>query len=264
MIQLRQALILERQGVVSLVGAGGKTSLMFKLAREISDAGDTVLTTTTTKILNPTPQQSSNLIISDDLDTIIKNTEEVYKKNQRHITAAASRVQPENKLIGLQPEIIDALAATKIFGWIIVEADGAARKPLKAPASHEPVIPESSTHVVGICGLRAVGNPLSETWVHRSERFAEIAGLNSGQTITAEAFGDMLVHEKGIFKGTPSSALRIVFLNQADVPAGNDAGKRIAELLMEKEKTGLNRIIIGQVKLSPSVLKYYDLSNAPV
>ncbi len=264
MIQLRQALILAGQGVVSLVGAGGKTSLMFKLAHEISEAGDSVLTTTTTKVLNPTPQQSSNLILSNHIDTIVKYAEDVFKKNQRHITAAASRVQPENKLIGLQPEIIDALAATKIFRWIIVEADGAARKPLKAPADHEPVIPMSTTHVAGICGLSAVGNPFSDKWVHRPERFAEITRLHIGQTITGEIFGDILVHERGVFKNSPSSALRLAFLNQADVPGGNDAAKRIAELLMGKEKTGLNRIIIGQVKLSPPVLEYFDLDNSPV
>ena len=262
MTSLCKAMMLEDQGVVSLVGAGGKTSLMFKLAREISEARESVLTTTTTKILNPTPEQSSNLIISDHIDTIVKYTEDVFKKNQCHITAAAGQVQSENKLIGLHPEIIDALEATKLFRWIIVEADGAARKPLKAPAGHEPVIPESSTHVVGICGLSAVGNYLSETWVHRSRIFAEITGLNSGQTITAEAFGDMLVHEKGIFKGAPSSALRIVFLNQADFPGGHEAGKKIAELLIEKERTGLNRIIIGQIKFVPPVLEYYDFETS--
>ena len=264
MASLCKAMMLEEQGVVSLVGAGGKTSLMFRLAHEISAAGDSVLTTTTTKILNPAPQKSSNLIISSHIDTIVKYAEDVFKKNQRHITAAASRVQPENKLIGLQPEIIDALAATKIFRWIIVEADGAARKPLKAPADHEPVIPMSTTHVAGICGLSAVGKPFSEKWVHRPERFAEITGLNIGQTIPRKIFGDILLHERGIFKNSPSSAFRLAFLNQADVPGGNDAGTRIAELLMEKEKTGLNRIIIGQVKLSPPVLEYYDLDNSPV
>ena len=264
MTSLCKAMMLEERGVVSLVGAGGKTSLMFKLAHEISEAGESVLTTTTTKILNPTPQQSSNLIISDHIGTIVKYTEDVFKKNRCHITAVASQVQPENKLIGLQPEIIDALAATKLFRWIIVEADGAARKPLKVPADHEPVIPISTTHVAGICGLSAVGNPFSNKWVHRPERFAEITGLNIGQPIPGEIVGDILVHESGIFKNTPSSALRLAFLNQADVPGGNEAGKRIAELLMEKEKTGLNRIIIGQVKLSPPVLEYYDLDNLPV
>ncbi len=248
--------------MISLVGAGGKTSLMFKLAQEISEAGHPVLTTTTTKILHPTLEQSSNLIISDQVDTLVKSAEEMFSKNQRHITAAASQVQPENKLIGLHPEIIDALADIKLFRWIIVEADGAARKPLKAPADHEPVIPESTTHVVGICGLSAVGHSLSEKWVHRSERFAQITGLKSGQLISGTAFGEILVRENGIFKNSPLSALRIAFLNQADVPGGHEAGKRIAELLTEKEKTGLNRIVIGQIKLSPPVLEYYDLGTS--
>jgi probable selenium-dependent hydroxylase accessory protein YqeC len=256
--------MLEGQGVICLVGAGGKTSLMFRLAHEISEAGDPVLTTTTTKILYPAPRQSSDLIISDDFDTIIRTVRELLDKNRRHITVAAKHVQPENKLIGLQPEIVDALADTKLFSWIIVEADGAARKPLKAPADHEPVIPEFTTHVVGICGLSAIGNPLSEKWVHRSERFAEITGLKSGQMIAGAAYRDMLVHENGIFKNAPMSARRIVLLNQADVPGGLEAGKRIAELLIKKEKTGLNRIIIGQIKESPAVLEYYDLDTPDV
>lgn len=264
MTSLKEALLLDDCGVVSLVGAGGKTSLMFKLAHEISAAGTSVLTTTTTKILNPTPQQSSNLIISEDVEIIIKYAEDIFSKDRRHITVAANRVQPQKKLIGLQPESIDALADSKRFRWIIVEADGAARKPVKAPADHEPVIPESTTHVAGICGLSAVGKSFSEKWVHRSKRFAEITGLKSGQLIPGEALGDLLVHPNGIFKNAPLSALKIAFLNQADVPGGYEAGKRIAELLKEKEKTGLRRIVIGQIKLSPPVLEYYDLNTSSV
>jgi len=263
MIQMRQALMLEGRGVVSLVGAGGKTSLMFRLAHEISKAGDRVLTTTTTKILNPTPRQSSNLIISDRVDTIVKTAGDLLNKNERHVTVAASQVLPENKLIGLKPEVIDALSETRLFRWIIVEADGAARKPLKAPADHEPVIPESTTQVVGICGLSAIGNPLAEEWVHRSERFAEITGLKCGEKISASAVVDMLTHENGIFKNTPLSAFRLAFLNQADVPGAHQAGKRITDLLTDKQKTGLNRIIIGQTKFSPPVLTCTDLYPFP-
>ena len=124
MIQLQQALMLEGRGVVSLVGAGGKTSLMFKLADEVAAAGDAVMTTTTTKILKPTPRQSSHLIISDSVDTIIRAAGDLLNNNQRHITVAASQVLPDNKFIGLPPEVIDALAETKLFRWIIAEADG--------------------------------------------------------------------------------------------------------------------------------------------
>jgi len=49
-ISLYHALLLENGGVITIVGAGGKTSMMFQLAKVLSSAGDTVLTTTTTKI----------------------------------------------------------------------------------------------------------------------------------------------------------------------------------------------------------------------
>ena len=57
MTSLGQALMLGDGGVISLVGAGGKTSLMFKLAHELSKTGEPVLTTTTTKIFEPGPDQ---------------------------------------------------------------------------------------------------------------------------------------------------------------------------------------------------------------
>ena len=64
MISLREGLQLSTGGVVCFVGAGGKTSLMFRLARELSAGGDSVLTTTTTKIQMLTPVQSEEVVIS--------------------------------------------------------------------------------------------------------------------------------------------------------------------------------------------------------
>ena len=261
MIPLREALMLEGQGVISLVGAGGKTSLMFKLAREMADAGEPVLTTTTTKILVPARDQSRCLIFSESPEIILNKARALLNDNKLHITAAANQMPGEEKLLGLQPQTIDVLFEAKLFRWIIVEADGAARKSLKAPADHEPVVPKSTSHAVGICGLSGVGKPLTEQWVHRAERFAKITGLAPKTPVTEAAVGDILVHEKGIFKNTPSHALRIAFLNQADIPGAPEAGKTIADLLAGKERTGLKRIVIGQTKIEPSVLAYFDLNS---
>ncbi len=259
MIQLREALMLEGQGVVSLVGAGGKTTLMYKLAHEIAKKGEPVLTTTTTKIVAPVEDQSSCLILSDSAETLVSKAKDLLHKHNLHITAAADQQQEEEKLIGLPPDTIDAIYETKLFRWIIVEADGAARKPLKAPAEHEPVIPETTSRVVGIVGLSGVGKPLTDKWIHRPERFEEIAGLAAGATVTEAAVGDIFIHEKGIFKGTPTHALRVAFLNQADIPGAREVGKTIARLLRGIERTGLKRIVIGQTKFEPPVLEYYEM-----
>lgn len=261
MISLRHALMLEGQGVVSLVGAGGKTSLMFRLAHEISETGDPVLTTTTTKIFIPEPVQSSCLIVSDSVETIVNKAKDLLKNNILHITAAAGHLENENKLIGLQPKAIDALSKANLFRWIIVEADGAAGKPLKAPANYEPVLPESTKWVIGIVGLNGIGKPMTGEWVHRPELFSAITGLAVKKEVTEVAVGDVLIHDKGIFKDASANALRVVFLNQADVPGGLAAGRAITNLLAKKKKTKLKRIIIGQIMKESPVLEYSDLNH---
>ncbi|MGD8524490.1 MAG: selenium cofactor biosynthesis protein YqeC [Desulfobacterales bacterium] len=260
MTSLRQALMLEGQGVVSLVGAGGKTSLMFKLAHEIAETGESVLTTTTTKILVPEPKQSSCLIVSDSVETIVKQASDFHKNRKLHLTAAKSQLPGENKLIGLTPETIDAIFEKGIFRWILVEADGAAGRPLKVPANHEPVIPPSTKLVIGLAGLSGVGKPLTDEWVHRLERFILITGLAAGQEITAAAVCSVILHDKGIFKDAPVDAARLVILNQADMAGGFETGKQIGNLLAMQKKTKLKRIIIGQLEKEPPVLEYYDMN----
>ncbi|MBW2707410.1 MAG: putative selenium-dependent hydroxylase accessory protein YqeC, partial [Deltaproteobacteria bacterium] len=91
MTSLRQALMLGDGGVISLVGAGGKTSLMFKLAHELSRTGGSVLTTTTTKILEPEPDQSSCVIVSDSVTRLIDRAKELIDKHH-HMTMARDKL----------------------------------------------------------------------------------------------------------------------------------------------------------------------------
>jgi probable selenium-dependent hydroxylase accessory protein YqeC len=234
---------------------------MFKLAQEISRAGQTVLTTTTTKILAPAPEQSTCVIVTGSVETIVKKARDLIKKKALHITVAAKRGQRENKLIGLKPQTVDFLAKTNLFDWILVEADGAAGRPLKVPANHEPVIPGSTKLVIGLVGLSGVGKPVTDKWIHRPERFSSLTGLSAEQEITVAAVCNVIGHDKGIFKDAPGHAIRLVFLNQADVAGGIETGKRIANLLAMQKKTKLERIIIGQLKHEPPVLEYFDMGS---
>ncbi len=258
MTSLRDGLMLTGGGVVSLVGAGGKTSLMFTLARELSLAGETVLTTTTTKIYRPSRDQSEVVVLSDSATDLQDRVRGLLSKH-RHITAAFSNIAEPGKLRGFDPEVVDQLYQTGLFQWIIVEADGAAGRPLKAPAAHEPVIPGCTTRLVGVIGLDGAGQPVNAQWIFRPERFTRLAGLAPGAAVTADAIADVLVHPNGIFKGAPQAVMRIAFCNQADVPKNLAAGHRIARELSERKDTGLKRVAIGQALFTPPVLAVYDL-----
>jgi len=258
-ISLREALGLEGGGIVSLVGAGGKTSLMFRIARELTGAGDSVLTTTTTKIMWPAQTESKHVILADSIEEVLSRARKLLMET-RHISAVSHQIPPHpEKVKGFPPQAINALWKTGMFRWILVEADGANRRPLKAPARHEPVIPDCSGWVIGLMGLIGVGKALDEKWVFRPELFAKLTGLKVGEPVTEEAAAVSLKRKDGIMKGTPHKAYKVIFLNMADQPGALKTGRRIAKLLEQEKETRFSRIVIGKALHDEPVSEYNNL-----
>lgn len=237
------------------MGAGGKTALMFRLARELSKDGGRVLTTTTTKIYVPARTQSSIVIVSESAEEIAKHAREFFKRNS-HISAGSKILHLRNKLKGLKPETIDALWQSGVFRWIIVEADGSAGRPLKAPALHEPVIPQSTRWLIGVIGLDAFGKPLTDKWAFRPQLVSKISGLAIGAAITENAIAAALMDNNGIMKNSPPGAMRFAFINQTDSEQRLVIAKRIAQLLGAFKKPGFTAVLIGQTLYEPFVKIY--------
>ena len=256
MTSLKHSMRLKKGGVISLVGAGGKTTLMFRLARELSRQGAAVLTTTTTKIYRPTRKQSPVVIVAESANTVLKQARTVLK-HHRHISAGSRILHFQDKLKGFPPEVIDQLWQSGIFRWIIVEADGAAGRPLKAPAVHEPVIPKCAKWVLGIVGLEALGKPLIARWVFRPQLVSQVTGLAEGSILNESAIAGLLMDQNGILKNAPTWATRMVFLNQADSQGRLESGRKIAQILIRRKKSGIARILIGQMLYEPTVKDYY-------
>jgi len=256
MTSLKHGLRLKKGGVISLVGAGGKTALMFRLAHELSRQGAAVLTTTTTKIYIPTLKQSSAVIVAESVKAVLKKARTVLK-HHRHISAGSRVLHFQHKLKGFPPDVIDHIWQSGIFRWIIVEADGAAGRPVKAPATHEPVLPKCTKWVVGIVGLEAVGKPLTARWAFRPQLVSQITGLAEGSILTESAIADLFMDENGILKDAPAGAIRLTFLNQADSQDRLESGRKIAQMLVRQQKSGLTRVLIGQMLYEPTVKEYY-------
>lgn len=254
---LREAFKLDGGGIISLVGAGGKTSLMNALAEEFDQRGESVLITTTTKIKKPADEQCPVLILGKDPTALIERCRAALRKNNK-LTAATDCPDPRNKLVGFPPEVVDELWHSGLFKWIVVEADGAARKPLKAPAQHEPVIPAASRLVIGIIGLSAIGRPLSERWVFRPEIFASFSGLLAGEPVTPAATATVLSHPSGLMKGAPAKCTKMVFLNQADLPEHIENGREIATVLARNPRS-CARVVIGRMQPEAQVIDCIDI-----
>lgn len=250
---LTKALGIREREVVSLTGAGGKTTLMFRLAHDLLDEGKRIVTTTTTKILEPTPSESPYIFL-DSSEEKIKGFVYSCINQYRHITIAQEKLG-SGKLRGISKEAIDDLWSLSIIDHIIIEADGSARRPIKAPREGEPVIPSNTTLVVGILGLDGLGRELNDENVFQAERVSQITGISMGERITEEAMAILFTHPEGIFKGAPSSARLIAFINKLDILNGMSSGSNVAERILHRRHPKIERIVLGQVNLNPPVLR---------
>jgi len=251
---LREHLQLTGGGVISLVGAGGKTTLMFAIAKELAEAGESVLTTTTTKIYVPSPVQSPRVIVSPGSEGVLEQARALLPSGLQ-MTAACGHVGGGEKLAGFPPEVVDEIWRSALFRWIAVEADGAAGRSLKAPAPHEPVIPTSSGWIIAVVGLDVVGMPLDERWVFRPQFYARITGLPRGRPVTADSITAALLHEDGIMRGSPAAARRYVYLNKADDSQRLESGRRLAAALSATAKGKLRGVLIGAARSAVPVVE---------
>ncbi len=242
---LIDTLQLKERGVISLIGAGGKTSLMFRLAKELADSGKNVLTTTTTKIFMPNPDESPVTIIEADVDVLIKKSKS-YLAHYHHFSACSERDSTTGKLNGFALNTITKLWMAGIFDWIIVEADGAKRKPLKATDTHEPVVPSVSTHLIHITGLDAVGKSLDDKHVHRAGVFSDNTGLGLGKPIDEHAIATSIGIEVKKATALRQPTFNTIFLNKADTPDKIASGRKIAGLLQTNQN--INQIITASLK----------------
>jgi molybdenum cofactor cytidylyltransferase len=135
---------------------------------------------------------------------------------------------------GLDPRSLDWLRAAceRRGSPLLIEADGSRRRPLKAPAEHEPPIPEFVDIAVVVAGLSGLGKTLGDEFVHRPEAFARLSGLQAGDPVTPEALARVLLHPQGGLKNIPPRARRVALLNQADTPELQATGKTLADAIL--------------------------------
>ena len=215
-MELIQALRLDQTASpprVAFVGAGGKTTAMFQCARQFTGP---VFVTATTHLAAHQLDLADQHFFIDDL--ILDRLKSELPSGITLLTGPQDR--NSNRTLGLpadQLESIYALAEARQIP-LLIEADGSRQCPLKAPADHEPPIPEFVDLVVNVAGLSGLGNPLTHGWVHRPEIFASLSGLQPGEMITPAALAKVMTRPDGGLKNIPSRARRVALLNQAGTP----------------------------------------------
>jgi probable selenium-dependent hydroxylase accessory protein YqeC len=222
-----RALGIARGDVVAVAGAGGKTTLVYRMAAEARACGLRVLVTTTTHMGTLDGEATGPVLVEADGDPAPALEEALAREGRA--TLLGRRIRPD-KLEGLAPERVDELTA--LADLVLVEADGARGRSLKVPAAHEPVIPRSTSVVVVVCAMDALGQPLDEDHVHRVALVRAATGVEEGEAVDEDCLATALRHKDGYPSRVPHRARVGVFLNKAEDDEALAAGARLAVRLI--------------------------------
>lgn len=233
--RLLEAFALEKNRYVYLIGGGGKTSLMFTLARVLGAAGRSVLTTTSTRIRYPGPGESDRVVVAP-LDAGLIERLRVELAGRRHLTVAPSLLHEEQKLCGFASAELDALADARVADYLFVEADGAAGRSLKTHLDHEPVLSDRADLVIVVIGVDCVGRPMNDRYVHRAGLFCERLGRLPGSLITAEDVAAIVFHPEGYLKRVGRDSAVAVFLNKVGTRVTEGQAREVAEALKRRDQ----------------------------
>ena len=228
--------------VVAIVGGGGKTASLFALGAAVAERGGRALLATTTHIRDPRLEEGRRF------DRVIVDPRFALPPDEAGGAGALSslrvREAPSITVLGGSLEegsdgevsrlcAVDPAWPLRLapgFDLVAVEADGSRCLPVKAPAAHEPALPEGPDIVLGLIGLDCLGKPMGGATVHRPELFAAVTGCAQGGRIRAEHLLALALSGDGLFKGCAHGARRVLLLNKADLIGAAEAAESFAFL----------------------------------
>lgn len=232
MLSLPEALGIALGDRVALVGGGGKTSLLWRLAAAFGQ--HSVLVTTTTKIMMPAAGLYSRFLPGEAL---------AAAPAQPGVTLAGCACGG-GKLQGPPPNALAQAAAR--YSLVLAEADGAKCRPLKGWAGYEPVVPAFTTVMVGVLALWPLGRPADEACIHRLPLFCAMAGCAPGEALTPAHVARVIAHPSGMF--AKARGRRVLFINQVENEEQMHMARQLAALLSPAFTATLGRAVAGSVQ----------------
>ena len=241
-MELHEALGITPGDVVAFAGAGGKSGAILAVSDGLLQAGMKVLVAPTTKMLLGEADRIGPLVTSEDAGELYEKAENVLSSTPAVV--AGSGMLSKNRVGGVDPAWIGDLA--RLVDVVLVEADGARRRPIKGTADHEPALPESATLIVAVANVHALGTPVDEEHVHRPELFSDLTGVGPGQSITPGAFATALA--QGSLARVPPTA------RTAALITGVEPGRSMSDasvITRELWRLGTRNVVLASLTDSP-------------
>lgn len=233
---------LAADGLVCVVGAGGKKTTLYTLANRL----DRAVVTATVRI--PIfDAHVGDVVVTDDPVSAIRDA---TPPNDWPLGVVPER-EREDRYLGYDTGTVDDLADADVDA-VLVKADGARMRQFKAPDDREPQLPVRTDTVVPIASAHVVGEPLSADVVHRVDRVAELTGLDPGDTIRPDDVAAVLASERGGRKDVPERATVVPLVNMVDDADLEAVGRKIARAVLTR--ADVPRVVLSQMTADDPVV----------
>lgn len=191
-----------KKHTICLVGGGGKTTVMYKLAAAWASSGRRVLVLTSTHILHP---------VDGSFAADAAAVHNLWQ--QRRYAVIGTPELSTGKLTAPPQDLYEALQLQADV--ILCEADGSRHHPCKVPAEYEPVLLPDSDIVLAVAGMDALGHSLAQA-CQRPQPAAALLGCSLDSVIDAQMLAALLLSEQGARKNVGTRTYYIV-LNKCDL-----------------------------------------------
>jgi len=249
MKEIWQKLILSIKGprVLTIIGGGGKTSLMYYLLGLVKSKGLLGVGTTTTKLASE--QRSGHVFAT--IDSVVAGYECI--KEGATLQDVITLVRGEDsrnqgKMLGIPKVWVDELAVLCNEVLFLVEGDGAAGKSLKGHLGHEPVVPRNSHLVVVVVGIDSMGVPINALNVHRPERICELTGAKLESLVTTDLITQLLFHPQGYLHDCCPTSQIVFYINKVESIMEHHQGKRLAAEILATKHPQVIGVVLGSLK----------------
>lgn len=218
-------LLAARCGIVCAVGAGGKKSVLRAIAA--GHPGRVGLTGTVPFMPPPATLPADRWCAEPE-----EIAERLAVPAMHRITVFGRPAEKKGRWGGLPPDLVADWYSRFGFDAMLVKADGARMRWIKAPGDGEPVLPTRCDTLIPVLSARALGEPLSERIAHRPQLVERISGCRLGQVFSPEHAAYLLSSADGLLKGAGQGEIRPV-INMVDDPDRHAFAEQAAKLALQ-------------------------------
>ncbi|HJG95917.1 MAG TPA: putative selenium-dependent hydroxylase accessory protein YqeC [Romboutsia timonensis] len=231
---------INNKDIITIIGAGGKTSLMFS-ASSLLRNDYKVLVTTTTHIYVPDNNLYDKIIMLTHFEN--ENYNNILQNNKNGVYVIGSHIVNNSKIKGLTFDMLDKI--TPYFDVVIIEGDGSKEKSLKGWNDNEPVIYPKTTKTIGIVDISSIGIDINEENIHRVDKFLDIINDYSNNKVNIEHLEKLILNKNGLFKFYKGE--KILFINKVEDINKRKNALNIIKDIKNENQSYIDKFIYGSI-----------------